>query len=80
MCGCGAKHSCRAINHLHKKSAFRPCGRDLAEFFKSAVWPLYVQVDGLSMQSVGEIDGIQPATKPIGDCLAIARGDQPRVH
>jgi hypothetical protein len=31
---------------MSKKSAFRPCGRDLAEFFKSTGWALYRHVKG----------------------------------
>lgn len=30
--------------HMSEESAFRPCGRDLAEFFKSTGWALYVNV------------------------------------
>ena len=31
--------------HFDGLSAFRPCGRDLVEFFNSTVWALYVHVD-----------------------------------
>ena len=30
--------------HLAEKSAFRPCGRDLVEFFKSTRWASYVKL------------------------------------
>jgi hypothetical protein len=30
--------------HFDVLSAFRPCGRDLVEFFNSTGWPFYVQV------------------------------------
>jgi len=29
---------------MSEKSAFRPCGRDLVEFFNSTGWAFYVQV------------------------------------
>ena len=32
-------------------SAFRHCGRDPAEFFKSAEWPLYVHVGNFALLS-----------------------------
>jgi hypothetical protein len=31
--------------HMSEKSAFRPCGRDLVEFFNSTGWAFFVQVD-----------------------------------
>ena len=31
--------------HFDDKSAFRPCGRDLVEFFNSTGWAFLVQVD-----------------------------------
>jgi len=31
--------------HLDVLSAFRPCGRDLVEFFNNAGWAFFVQVD-----------------------------------
>ena len=34
---------------LVRISAFRPCGRELAEFFESTGWPLYVQVDNFGL-------------------------------
>lgn len=30
--------------HMSGASAFRPCGRELAEFFKSTGWALHIQV------------------------------------
>ena len=31
-------------SHLDEKSAFRPCGRDLVEFFNSTGWAFYGQM------------------------------------
>ena len=39
--------SCRADNHLDEKSAFRPCGRDVVEFFTSTVRVFSVKLNGL---------------------------------
>jgi len=33
-------------NHFDGLSAFRPCGHDLAEFFKSTGWALYGNMKG----------------------------------
>ena len=47
MYGCGLEwsQSCRWLNHLGEKSPFRPCGRDVVEFFNSTGWAFFVQVD-----------------------------------
>ena len=35
----------KSLDPLDVQSAFRPCGRDLVEFFSSTRWAFLVQVD-----------------------------------
>jgi hypothetical protein len=36
--------SCRRLNHLDALSAFRPCGRDVVEFFNNTGWAFLVNL------------------------------------
>ena len=49
------------LNHLDEKSAFRPCGRDLVEFFSSTGWAFYVQeAVPMRLPDAGRLDGSNP--------------------
>ena len=64
--------------HLSEKSAFRPCGRDIMEFFNSTGWAFYVQVvvpmrlpDAARLPGSNLLQaGFRPtsADQPIGTC------------
>jgi hypothetical protein len=41
---CVWSQSCREQDQLDEKSAFRPCGRDLVEFFNSTGWAFLVKL------------------------------------
>ena len=57
-------------------SAFRPCGRDLVEFFKSAVWALPVVRRDSAVKLVDGLAGESPASAgyPVGTVVISGDG------
>src|SRR5215471_11695936 len=65
---------------FYNASAFRPCGRDLAEFFKSTGWALYVVRRDSAVKLVDDLasESLASASCPVGTVVISGdgKGDQ----
>ena len=60
--GSGVEPVLSELNHMDEKSAFRPCGCDLVEFFNSTGWAFLVQVDYFRVTDSGALS-VVPETE-----------------